>query len=174
MNIDLEFEGQEVRRGGVGRFKASTALPGFQRPEFQCVPDKGPVPEGLYKVFIRDMGDARDDDRNRCNLSPAWGMQRIPRGDAAGDCEPFWANRGNNRARMEPADPQTRQACTIRRGGFYIHDSTKGYSHGCIEVDPGFFTVLKSGSLARTGGHLIIKVKYVAGRETNGGTYVAN
>lgn len=30
------------------------------------------------------------------------------------------------------------------RGGFYLHDSTKGFSHGCIEVDPIFFAQLRA------------------------------
>lgn len=42
-------------------------------------------------------------------------------------------NWGYNRIRLESADEKTRKACGGKRGGFYIHDSTKGYSHGCMK-----------------------------------------
>lgn len=69
------------------------------------------------------------------------GLEYHPRGQAAGTCEIYWANWGYNRIRLESADEKTRKACGGKRGGFYIHDSTKGYSHGCIEVEPVFFSV---------------------------------
>ena len=61
---------------------------------------------------------------------------------------------------------KTVNACRPRRGGFYIHDSTKGYSHGCIEVEGSFFSTLR----ATTSRRLTIEVKYIANRPTNGGT----
>ena len=95
----------------------------------------------------------------------------IPRGSDAADCEPYWANWGRNRARMEPADVATRARCRpIMRGGFYLHDSTKGYSHGCIEVEGRLFPLLRSHHLATKTATLTLKVKYVPARSTNGGT----
>ena len=44
-----------------------------------------------------------------------------------------WANWGNNRVRFEPADVITKNKCKTNRGEFYLHDSVKIYSHGCIE-----------------------------------------
>tara|TARA_B100001109_G_scaffold255904_1_gene263100 strand:+ start:29899 stop:30255 length:357 start_codon:yes stop_codon:yes gene_type:complete len=63
-------------------------------PGEQCTPEAGPVPEGQYKVFISDHGIAEDDGRGICALKPSWGIQVIPRGSAAGGCEPYWANWG--------------------------------------------------------------------------------
>lgn len=168
--IDMFFDGQVLNWPGAGRFKATTGNLGYQRPTYQCVADLGPVPEGVYKVLIRMLGTARDDGTGRCNLSAAWGIQTIPRGAIAKECEPYWANWGHNRVRMEPADIRTKNACSPRRGGFYLHDSTKGFSHGCIEIESTFFPILKAraGTLNRT--HLMLQVKYVSDRITYGGT----
>jgi hypothetical protein len=56
------------------------------------------------------------------------------------------------------------------RGGFYLHDSTKGYSHGCIEVEPSFLSILRARAANATRGYFLLKVTYVADRATNGGT----
>jgi hypothetical protein len=171
MHADMEFDGQVLVWNGSGRYKATTGLPGYQWPNKQCVANGGPIPEGHYRVMIRDRGVASDDGTGFCNLKPGWGIQTIPRGTAAGNCEPFWANWGNNRVRLEPADASTRHACIHQRSGFYLHDSTKGYSHGCIEVEGSFFTALRQHmARARGNGYYLLKVKYVPGRTTSGGT----
>jgi hypothetical protein len=170
MLVDMEFDGQVLTWNGSGRFKATSGLPGYQYPRNNCVKDRGPVPEGAYKVLATDLGAAKDDGTGQCNLSPGWGIQTIPRGAAAGSCEVNWANWGRNRARMEPANVKTRTACSPIRGGFYLHDSTKGYSHGCIEIDPRFFSALRSRASTASRGYFILKVKYVPERVTNGGT----
>lgn len=169
MPVEMEFDGQVVRWKGVGAFKATSGLPGHQRPDQQCVPESGPVPEGLYKLFLNDLGDAKDDGTGSCALKPAWGIQRIPRGATAGSCDPYWANWGNNRVRMEPADDRTRRTCKPSRGGFYMHDSTKGFSHGCIEIEGRVFPLLRQRAKAGVQ-RMFIEVKYVPGRATNGGT----
>lgn len=172
MLADMEFDGQVLSWNGSGRFKATTGLPGYQMPAEKCTKNKGPTPEGLYKVLVKDQGAAADDGTGQCNLAAGWGVQTIPRGAAAGNCEPFWANWGSNRARLEPADAQTQHACSPTRGGFYLHDSTKGYSHGCIEVEPSFFTALRVRAKSAVRGYFVLRVKYVSGRPTNGGTRV--
>lgn len=164
MLVDMEFDGQVLIWNRSGRFKATTGLPDYQRPKEQCANNGGPIPEGFYKVFATDLGTAKDDGTGFCNLAPAWGIQKIPRDAAAGGCEAYWANWGRNRTRLEPADIKTRNACSPSRGGFYLHDSTKGYSHGCIEAEPMFFTVLRSRATSVHRGYFILKVKYVAGR----------
>lgn len=170
MIVDMEFDGQVLTWNGSGKFKATTGLPGYQFPKNHCLKDSGPIPEGVYRVLVTDRGAAKDDGTGQCNLSPGWGIQTIPRGADAGSCEVYWANWGRNRARLEPADIKTRHACTPVRGGFYLHDSTKGYSHGCIEVEPRFFAILRSRAKGSLRGYFILKVKYVIGIITNGGT----
>ncbi|WP_459615758.1 DUF2778 domain-containing protein [Bordetella sp. 2513F-2] len=172
MTYDMHYDGQVLAWNGHGKFRASSGLPDHQSPEHFCVRDFGPIPEGLYRVLLTDRGTAQDDGRGVCNLSAAWGMQTIPRGAAAGDCEPYWANWGYNRARMEPADAATRNRCAPIRGGFYLHDSSKGYSHGCIEVEGRIFPLLRTYVRTYRRDSLIVKVEYVPGRSTNGGTHV--
>lgn len=143
---DLEYDGQTLVWFGFGKWKATSGLSGHQVPSDQCATDEGPVPEGNYNIRLISSGEAQDDGTNTCNLSPAWGFQTISRGAAAGSCEPYWANWGYHRIRIEPADLTTKNTCVkkgINRGGFYLHDSTKGYSHGCIETESTFFTTLR-------------------------------
>ena len=122
---------------------------------------------------MSDHGVAIDDGTGHCTLKPSWGIQKIPRGSVAGNCEPYWANWGKNRARMEPADIPTQSKCSpIMRGGFYLHDSTKGYSHGCIEVETGIFPFMHLYHKTTKKNSLIIKVSYIQGKSTNGGTKI--
>ena len=170
---DMTYDGQKINWLTKGSFKATSGLPGFQNSTHSCTPDSGPIPEGFYKIFISDNGTAADDGTGFCTIKPSWGIQKIPRENEAGDCEPFWANWGNTRARMEPADITTKNRCApIMRSGFYLHDSTKGYSHGCIEVENRIFPILQSHHKNTKKSTLIIKVSYNEGRMTNGGTKI--
>ena len=93
MKIDLYYNGQFVKWNEKSlSFKATSGMESHQMPGEQCIPDAGPVPEGEYKVFISDHGNAKDDGRGICALKPSWGIQTIPRGHIAGICEPYWAN----------------------------------------------------------------------------------
>lgn len=172
MKVDLFYDGQFLKWADKGlMFKATSGLPGHQVPIEQCVPDAGPVPEGFYKVYIVDQGMAADDGRGICALKPSWGLQEIPRGPKAGRCERYWANWGKNRARLEPADQPTKTHCSpVQRGGFYLHDSVKGYSHGCIEVETKLFDHLRKFSSSSKKQTILLQVKYISGRATNGGT----
>jgi hypothetical protein len=167
----LPYDGQRLHWRGKGRFRATSGMPGFQSPHSQCVQDRGPVPEGRYDLLLReDPSDARDDGTGTCNLEASRLLQRIPRGSSAGPCEPYWANGGHNRIRLTPADVATRAKCRGRRGGFYLHDSTKGYSHGCIEVEARSFTVLREFISVAHERSLTLRVRYVPTRPTYGGT----
>ena len=173
MIYDMEYDGQNVTWKGRGIFKATSGLPGFQKPSSQCITDSGPVPEGFYKIFLSNQGIAQDDGTGHCVLKPAWGIQQIRRGKDAGTCEPYWANWGDNRVRMEPADIPTKVKCApISRGGFYMHDSRKGFSHGCIEVESRIFSLMRNYNKTTKKTKLVLKVTYAKGRPTNGGTKI--
>lgn len=174
MKIELFYDGQFLKWNDKSlTFRSTSGLLGRQIPGEQCTPDAGPIPEGLYKVYITDHGVAKDDSRGICALTPSWGIQEIPSGINAGSCAPYWANWGRNRARMEPANEATKKHCApITRGGFYLHDSVKGYSHGCIEVDTKIFKHLRQYHNSSKKSTLILQVKYIAGRATNGGTKI--
>jgi hypothetical protein len=170
MAYDLLYDGMKLIWSGKGSFKATSGMPGHQIPSDQCLPDRGPVPEGNYYIPLIEGSQAIDDGSGVCNLEPSWQIQSIPRGTSAGSCEPYWANWGHNRVRFEPADRATKNTCTpIKRGGFYLHDSTKGFSHGCIEIDGLFFTQLRAFIKINKKSRLKLKIKYIGG-STNGGT----
>jgi hypothetical protein len=72
-----------------------------------------------------------------------------------------------------PPTKRQKKTCTpISRGGFYLHDSVKGYSHGCIEVESRLFTHLREHQKLSKAQTLILQVKYVVGRKINGGTKI--
>lgn len=169
MLYDLTYDGRKLTWTGKGSFKATSGMLGNQVPKDQCVVDVGPVPEGSYYVPLIEGTSAKDDGKGICNLAPSWRIETIPRGSAAGACEPFWANWGKNRVRFEPADVITKNKCKPKRGGFYLHDSTKGFSHGCIEIDTTFFATLKAFVRASKKKRLHLQIKYVGG-STYGGT----
>ncbi|WP_075179422.1 tlde1 domain-containing protein [Neptunomonas phycophila] len=170
MKFDMLYDGQYLDWSGKGLYRASSGLPDNQLSSKQCEKDIGPLPEGYYKVFIAPQGIAQDNGDGRCALKPAWGIQTIPRGIAAGQCDPYWANWGFNRARLEPANTETKLKCSpVQRGGFYLHDSIKGYSHGCIEVEGSIFPLLRKHYENTKKSTIILKIKY-AGESTYGFT----
>lgn len=167
---DLFYNGTQLTWSGHGVFKATSGMTGYQLPELQCTPERGPVPEGHYYVPLIVGGKAEDDGSGICQLKPSWQLQKIPRGADAGICEPYWANWGKNRIRIVPGDPVTKNKCKPHRGGFYLHDSTKGYSHGCIEVEQRFFDVLRRFIRHTKKKKLLLRIQYKSGLTTNGGT----
>jgi len=179
----LTYNGQELTWWPGGQtFPASSGLPGSQSVANQCVPDAGPIPAGNYRLQLKvdPHTYARNDGTNTCRLSPASGIQKIPRGGlplaapsgpSAGACEGYWANWGWNRVRLT-ADTATSKACVsykVKRDGFYIHDSTKGFSHGCIEVDGSFFNKLYAHTKKAKESTMLLKVSYKH-ESTYGGT----
>ena len=173
----MRYDGRQLTWNGRGTFKATSGLPAYQYPSFQCYVDKGPIPEGTYTIELKeDIHPARDDGTDMCRLAPSPRLQTIPRGADAGECERFWVNWGQHRVGLQPSDSMTKKVCSPHRGGFYLHDSTKGYTHGCIEVDGRFFEVLrcflrgmKQHRLPQTSV-LVLRVAYAPGVSTYGGT----
>jgi hypothetical protein len=176
---DLQYDGTSLSWPARSRtYKATSGLiadnPGDADPrdaKYSCVKDYGPVPEGIYTLStVVDPKTYASADYSTCKLDPANDIQKIPRGARAGECEPYWANWGTNRVRLQPADTATRDACNPTRDGFYLHDSTKGFSHGCVELDTSFFSDLYDYSSTRHHHrHLTLKVEYL-NQSTYGGT----
>lgn len=164
MTHDMVYDGQTLDWPGHGKFRATSGLAGLQSPSEFCMKDNGPVPPGLYKLFLADQSAAQDDGRGACALKPAWGRQAVARGAAAGEYEPYWVNWDTRWARMAPADVATRNRCAPIRGGFYLHDFTKGFNHGCIEVEARIFPLLRTYARSSQRPAMIIKVEYVADR----------
>jgi len=157
-------------------YKATSGLPRWQHPKFQQVREKGPTPEGLYSVAIFYNGIAEIGSASSCQLKSGWGIQNVPGEGAATsrdneDCwDNYWVNWGTTRLQFAAVKGAANAA--PHRSGFYIHNSQKGYSHGCIEVENAFFEdmaiYIKSVSQIH---HLRLRVRYLSDNMvTNGGT----
>ena len=126
------WSGKYQDRAGapLAQCKASSGLPGHQSPSEQNSPDAGPVPEGHYWINL-----ALDPHRWASfylptnELAAAYGVQRIrPEYSLSDGRIGYPTGWGTWRARLEPKDQST------TRHNFYLHNSTKGYTHGCIET----------------------------------------
>ena len=88
-----------------------------------------------------------------------------------------WGSRGSFKATsVFQTHNYRKNQCTPDSGpipeSFYLHDSTKGYSHGCIEVETRIFPLLRAFNKATKNNTIVIKVKYNKGVATNGGTKI--
>jgi hypothetical protein len=75
---------------------------------------------------------------------------------------PGW---GTMRARLNPVSGNM-----YGRQSFYLHNSHKGYSHGCIEVGGGFFGRLINYGQTNSSINLIVRYPNST-TSTYGGTY---
>lgn len=121
--------------------KASSGSKGFQNSSERYKKSNkdnepgGPIPEGEYSINLQ----ARD-PRQTANY-PGGKLEGVTSGiqityrKATNEWAPAW---GRFRARLEPVKIDN----PTGRNGFYIHDSYKGYSHGCIETETTIFYFL--------------------------------
>ena len=199
MSIQLRYDGQTLywnAPGDTDKFKASSGLVVMNnrmfrvgnvvyafREDYRCTfyqryPDHGPIPTGTYTVATTiPKNPYATFNATSCDLQWSNSIQVIPRGgDAkaapsgatAGSCEPYWSNWGFNRAALVPHPDMVAK----NRGGFFLHDSSKGYTHGCVETEQRFFTdKLIPAVKADPGVEITLTVKYDASFHTFGGTY---
>jgi len=108
------------------RASSGQNVPGYfdyRNSAYQNVRGYGPTPEGRYSVnLVPDPNRMANASGGYLTPSPAGGIERIPAGG-----EQSW---GTWRARLNPA-PGTN---TFGRDNMYLHDSSKGETHGCIET----------------------------------------
>ena len=127
----------------------------YRNAEFQSKKDHGPVPEGWYSVNLKGKPwrVAKADYTSGEILSnPDGGIELLPEvfitQSGRSIIYPGW---GTIRARLEPMAGTN----TFGRSNFYLHNSSKGYSHGCIETSTTIF-----GYMIRykNSGHMNINV----------------
>ena len=147
----------------------------YQEARFQNKKDRGPTPEGNYHInLVPDpdrqvetfMNNGYVDFKKReeggietltfpnpttgeLSYNPAWGMHR---------------------AALTPDNVVGAKDTERDNSSYYFHDSTKGYTHGCTEVDTELFNHLKD---YRDAGNkrIDVMVKYNdPHHKTNGGT----
>ncbi len=148
-------------------FHATSGLVGHQIAREMNHKDHGPVPEGTYRLRARldpkqdSVAAANRVDARRTAESitnPNEGVQFLP----VGGTGPVYTNWGTLRVRLTPVSGDM-----FGRSGFYLHNSHKGFSHGCIEVGTtptrvDFFTTLLRFATATTPRpvQLTMRVKY--------------
>jgi hypothetical protein len=175
---DTFYDGQYLYWYGVGNYtyEATSGMKGHQKAAEQTKSDTGPIPEGLYSFSIKLAGSARVVNVAQGKLDTKEGIQNLenmPGNDGQFYEAPEW---GKNRVRLTLI--QLFNSKARHRGGFYIHDSQKGYTHGCIEVDPAFFVKLRQyatdqAALKNGKKRMTLKVKYAsASASTYGSTDV--
>jgi hypothetical protein len=174
---DMLYDGSAVDWYGVGRFPASSGLsvaveealldgragPLFdpQHARYQAVKDHGPIPAGLFSFPLKLGGTATAHmGAHGVELDKREGIEQLPRYWTVHGVE--YENRawGPDRVRLSVEHIDDPQARGSRTGGFYLHDSTKGYSHGCIEVDQQFFVRLRRLVSSGDAGRLYLRVRY--------------
>jgi hypothetical protein len=148
---DMLYDGKVLQWtpfGKVEKYAATSGAPGYQTPDKEVVEDLGPVPEGHYTVPIRLGGYAYliGVTEEPIGLRPQFdredSIENMPENVEFGDVTkgspfPNFPDWGCHRVRLTTVsydNPKVK-----RPGGFYIHDSTKGYSKGCIETSHLFF-----------------------------------
>lgn len=152
MITHLTYDGKKITWKGKGVYNATSGLMEFvdengngviddwRYADFQRKKDHGPIPEGRYYLYLKeDKNPVAAHNLAKCQLYGSPKLQRIPRGAKYGECDLYWANWGENRIRLQPYSSTK----TFNRSGFYLHDSTKGYTHGCVELDQAFFRELR-------------------------------
>ena len=109
----------------------------YRNSQFQCKKDFGPVTEGHYKINL-ELDPNRRAVRIGGDFSAGYGIERtttIKNGKEM--APPDW---GSIRARLELMESYYK--CDVQRENFYLHNSHKGYTHGCIETENGLFSYL--------------------------------
>jgi len=179
-NADLIYTGKwlvwvrslpaQLSTTGPHFFAATSGLVGHQVAREKCNKDHGPLPEATYTLsasidrqqatvqMANDMGE-------RSITNGREGIQFLRIG-GNGPVDVPW---GTMRVKLSP------KGDVCGRSGFYLHNSHKGYSHGCIEVGASttgadFFTALQ-GYVMEAGHHsqLTVQVKYSFPEQTTAG-----
>jgi hypothetical protein len=150
-----------------------------QNSDYQFVKDHGPTVEGKYKLNLAPAIETATIKGG--NIVPAQGkgiqnlvdMKDPTKPDLEYNSEAW----GKTRISMIPIDvkqpAQNTATPTIEDDrdlkSFYFHDSQKGESSGCHEVETAFFDKLKEYKKA-VNKEIQVKVEYEKNQSTNGGT----
>jgi hypothetical protein len=126
--------------------------------EYQSFSNVGPTPEGKYELSLEEDPDRTAEIENG-QLKRGNGIEKIPENEPVPDQPGYvydFSNWGKNRVRMQPLKVIGATSKQRDLNSFYFHDSEKGYSHGCTEVQGEFFNVLQD---YRSAGNAKIEVR---------------
>jgi len=163
-------------------FNATSGGPENQMAKYQNMPNVGPTPEGDYHLDLGKPGSDRNaktykkEDGSRDYLKADEGIENMNFTDFDDDgteysmYSPSW---GNQRVSLKP-EPKTLEKNKNNgrdNTSFYLHDSAKGYTHGCVEVDSLFFGFLRAyRDLGNNRIDVIVDYLKNPDHITNGGT----
>ncbi len=139
---------------GTLEFSATSGMVDNQISVLQSVKDAGPIPEGRYKFLARrdPKREATVMNKTTGTLDVREGIQILPHGSHGWQ----FAGWGSHRVRLTPIGGNA----APHRGGFYLHDSHKGYSHGCIEIAGFFERLIAYAEAGQNPNHLTVRVAY--------------
>ncbi|EOG6908182.1 RHS repeat domain-containing protein, partial [Flavobacterium psychrophilum] len=147
----------------------------YQSGRFQKVKDMGPTAEGTYNINLKPSFDrvAKTDGDGSLIRSKEGGVEKIPGLlPVTGEPNSYYSfeDWGENRAYLSPENVTGATSKDRDISSFYLHDSEKGYTHGCTEVEKSLFKQLET---YKKDGNSEIKVivQYPdKNASTNGGT----
>jgi len=142
------------RSHAVSTGPADSGLPWSQATS-RCQTENGPLPPGRYKINLGPNPDRFASVLDTGELASGQGVQQIPSSGTTPDGRTFtYPGWGTWRARLTPIGSTS----TTGRPSpnFYLHNSVKGYSHGCVETPDKFRDLLKS---YRSSGNRSIEVR---------------
>jgi len=148
----------------------------LQKAKFQDVKGGGPTPAGNYHINLKPEPDRvakADSKTGELKKNPDGGIEKIPSFVENPNKPGYgWSylEWGKNRAHLEPDNVTGASNKQRDNNSYYFHDSEKGYTHGCTEVQTEFFDKLNE---YRDDGNEAIEVviKYPSAESsTNGGT----
>lgn len=142
----------------IKEYGATSGAYGKQSALNQNLKEIGPIPSGEYFIDLRLEITRRAGlvSANNPELAAGHGIQIIPwyrkwiigSGEERQALYPGW---GQWRARLEKIIISSTDPLVESRDNFYLHDSYKGESHGCIETETELYydlaTLKKSGQL---------------------------
>ena len=150
----------------------------YQNSRYQHVRNLGPTVEGKYKLNLMPEPEVARVRNNLVESGRGKGIQSLKNMPDENGNPRNSSDWGDNRISMipinvsQPTDDNGRPG-NRDLGSFYIHDSTKGETHGCIEIETRFFVDL---IIYKNEGNKImyILVSYPnSNHNTNGGTEIA-
>ena len=142
-----------------------------QYAKYQNVKNGGPTPEGHYYINLKPSPDRiakANPKTGELLCSPEGGIEKIPdyyRREDGAICS--YSDWGKHRAKLDPI--YVSGASTRDNNSFYMHDSVKGYTHGCLEVEDNFFDDLME--YGKDNSRIDVIIEYPGPEHnTNGGT----
>ena len=151
----------------------------FQSAGYQSFENMGPTPEGIYHINLKPDSSRHAKIYQKSNGSMDYiksrdgGIEQLSydavdeQGQMMHYYSPSW---GNQRAALTPDKVTGATNSQRKNDSYYFHDSQKGYTHGCVEVESGLFNMLV---LYREAGNnsISVQIQYPDSKhKTNGGT----